>query len=81
MVGHDGGITSARHEVEELRTPQELVDRGRALGLTHTPEQMIEAMEKGAVFLQNEMNDLEGVVWGLDMAYTKRMEALGYTEP
>ena len=80
FVGHAGGITSTRHEVEELSTPQALVDRGRTLGLTYTPEQMIEALEKGATFNTPEMAALDSDVWGLDVAYTKRMEALGYTQ-
>tara|TARA_R110002020_G_scaffold248845_2_gene462831 strand:+ start:912 stop:1250 length:339 start_codon:yes stop_codon:yes gene_type:complete len=75
-------VTTA-HTVEVYDTAQEIIDRGRDLGLADQVdlETLIKAMEHGATLSDDALNALLSVVWQLDMSYGIRMEALGFTRP
>jgi len=80
MAGHTRGQTSSRHTTETLSTPQKLIDRGLALGLTFTTNHLIGALEDGVTLPQSNLDSLLAVVWNMDYDIIKRMEALGYTK-
>lgn len=75
-------VTTA-HTVELFDTAQELIDRGRDLGLADQVgiENLITAMEHGAVLSDDGLAGLLSVAWLIDIGYGQRLEALGFTRP
>lgn len=81
MAQYTGGITSSCHEVEVLPSAQALLDRGLALGLTCSIDQVLTAAEHGAVLNVTCEAFLHSEVWTMDMDFIARAESLGYTNP
>ncbi len=81
MAKFTGGETSSSHNVEVFDSAQEIIDRGLELGLTCGADDMITAMEHGAILPQESLDKLHLVVWDMDIYYIDRMKALGYTQP
>lgn len=74
-----GQVTSP-FTVEVFDTVQKIFDRGLALGLKCSTENLIDMMEKGAVIPAPVEADLLSYIWEEDIGYVQRMEALGYTQ-